>query len=63
MIFITVHLPGPILRGYEGPGGGLPAVRVGGDQERDGGAVRDGPLGVHGGSGVHDGAGLLSHVL
>lgn len=58
-----MHLPGPVLRGDEGPRGGVPAICDGGVQERDGGAVRAGQLGVHGGPGVLGGTGLLPDVL
>lgn len=59
----TVHVPGSLLRGDEGPRGGVSAVCDGSVQERDGGAMRAGQLGVHGGPGVLGGTGLLSNVL
>jgi len=56
-------VPGSLLRGDEGPRGGVSAVCDGSVQERDGGAMRAGQLGVHGGPGVLGGTGLLSNVL
>lgn len=58
-----MHVPGHILRGDEGPRGGVPGAGDRGVQGRDGGAVRPGLVDMRRGPGVRQRDGLLQHVL